>query len=144
MIGVGTVDFATYVAGLAGVVVVGVVRNYGLEPPASLNTADLPSKFLRLPIEGRSRFTLAVDGANRHGTGLMTCEVVIVIEPIVQDMPEPNFTRTVAMVDNVTKAFSQADVALSWPESVTVAVRADVIVAGIAYWAVVASIRARG
>jgi len=144
MIGTGTVDFASYVAGLAAVAVVGVTRDYGLEPPASLNTADLPSKFLRLPIEGRSRFTLAVDGANRHGTGLMTCEVVIAIEPIVQDQPEPNFTRTTAMVDNVTKAFAQADVALSWPESVSVQVRADIFVAGIAYWAVVASIRARG
>jgi len=138
------VDFSDYVEGLAATVIPGVVRDYGMDPPASLNTADMPAKFLRLPVEGRSRFTLAIDGADRHGSGLMTCEVVVAIEPVVQDLPEPNFTRTVAMVDDMTKALVKADVALSWPEAVTVQVRADVIVAGTAYWAVVASIRARG
>lgn len=141
---IGTVDFADYVANVAAVAVAGVARDYGLEPPASLNTADLPAKFLRLPVEGRSRFALAVDGADRHGTGLMTIEVVVAMEPIVQDFPEPIFTRTTAMVDAITKAYLKADVALSWPEAVSVQVRADVVVAGIAYWAVVASIRARG
>ena len=140
----GTVDFSTYVQGLAAEAVEGVVRDYGMNPPASLNTADMPAKFLRLPVEGRSRFALAVEGANRHGTGMMTCEVVIVMEPIVQDQPEPNFTRTVSMTDKVTKTFTKADVALSWPELVSVQVRADIFVGGIAYWAVVASVTARG
>ena len=140
----GTVDFSTYVTGLAGVAVADVERDYGMAPPMQLSTADLPAKFLRLPVGGRSRFTLAVEGADRHGTGMMTCEVVIAMEPIEQNQPEPNFVSTTAMVDAVTKAFVKADVALSWPEAVSVQVRADVIVAGIAYWAVVASIQARG
>jgi len=140
----GTVDFATYIQGLAALVIPGVTRDYGMEPPGSLNIADMPAKFLRLPVEARSRFALAIDGANAHGSGLMTVEVVIVMEPVAQDLPEPNFTVTVNMCDAATKALVKADVALSWPEAVTVQVRADIIVAGIAYWAVVATVQARG
>ena len=140
----GTVDFINYVEGLAELVIPGVVRDYGMEPPQSLNTADMPAKFLRLPVESRSRFALAIDGADAHGSGMMTVEVVVVLQPVAQDLPEPNFTSTVEMCDAMTKALVKADVALSWPEAVSVAVRPDIDVGGFMHWAVVASVTARG
>lgn len=140
----GTVDLATFVGGLADLSIPGVAYDYGMEPPLSLNTADMPAKFLRLPVEGRSRFALAIEGADAHGSGLMSVEVVVVIQPVAQDLPEPNFVKTVAMCDAMTKAIVKADVALSWPEVVGLQVRADIVVAGIAYWAIVATVQARG
>jgi len=139
----GTVDFINYVEGAAQVVVEGVVRNYGMEPPPSASTPDLPAQFLQLPVTNRERFALAIEDGEAHGSGMMTIEVVVLIEPIVQDLPQPNFTATVEMVDALTKAYTQADIALSWP-IVSVRVVADFILAGHMYWAAVATVTARG
>ena len=79
-----------------------------------------------------------------HGTGMMTVECVVVFMPTVQGLPEDNFTETVRLVDEITKAFVKSEIvpALSWPE---VSCRVTVFaVAGIEYWAVVAEISARG
>ncbi|MBC8445760.1 MAG: hypothetical protein H8D74_01035 [Chloroflexi bacterium] len=139
----GTVDFINYVEGAAEIVVPGVVRNYGMEPPLSVSTPDLPAQYLQLPVTNRERFALAIDGEDMHGSGMMTVEVVVVLEPIVQDLPQPNFTRTVEMVDALTKAYTQADIALSWP-IVSVRVTAETLIAGTVYWAAVATVTARG
>lgn len=139
----GTVDFINYVEGAAEIVVPGVVRNYGMEPPLSVSTPDLPAQYLQLPVTNRERFALAIDGKDMHGSGMMTVEVVVVLEPIVQDLPQPNFTRTVEMVDALTKAYTQADIALSWP-IVSVRVTAETLIAGTVYWAAVATVTARG
>ena len=139
-----TVDYIGFVQGVAATAVPGVVHDFGMEPPGSLSTADLPAKFLRLPRTQRERFAFAVDGADMHGTGIMTVEVVIAFMPTVQGLPEDNFTETVRLVDAITKTFVKAETvpAMSWPE---VNCRVTVFsVAGIDYWSILAEISARG
>ena len=112
-----TVDFLTFVQGCANEAVPTVVHDFGMEPPASLSTADLPAKFLRVPRTTRERFAFCVTGADSHGIAEMTVEVVVVFNPVVQGLSEPNFTETVKIVDHLTKVFTKADVASSWPTS---------------------------
>lgn len=137
-----TYDFRTYVEGVAATTVPGVTKDFGMEPPQSLSTPMLPAKFLRVPKSTRERFAYCVEGADMHGSGMMTVEVIIAIEPVVQGLPEPNFTATVNMSDNVTKAFTKADIAASWP-TVTTRVQ-EYTVHGHNYWALVAEVTARG
>lgn len=138
----GTVDYHDYVTGIAAESVPTVVHDFGMEPPQSLSTADLPAKFLRLPRTNRERFAFAIDGADAHGTGMMTVEVVVAFLPTVQGMPEDNFNQTVQLVDHITKTFTKAKVAISWP---TVSCRVTILpVAGIEYWVILAEVTARG
>ncbi|GAG14113.1 unnamed protein product, partial [marine sediment metagenome] len=88
------------------------------------------------------RFAFCVTGADSHGVAAMTVEVIIAFMPVVQGMPEDNFTRTCTLVDDLTKTFTKADVASSWP---TVSVRVvNMEIAGISYWVAVAEVSARG
>ena len=135
-------DFYDYATGLAATAIPGVVQDWGMEPPQSLNEPGLPCKWLRLPRSDRERFVYAIDGADAHGSGMMTIEVVICIEAVNLGFPEPNFRNTVAMSDAVTKTLTKADVAMSWP---TVSTRVTVVsVAQTDYWALVALVTARG
>lgn len=137
-----TIDYAAFCLAVANVNVPTVVKDFRMEPPGSLSTAQLPAKFLRLPRTERERFAFCVQGADAHGSGMMTVEVVIAFLPVAQGMPEDNFTQTVGLVDHLTKTFTKADVAASWPE---VSVRVVVFsVAGIDYWAAIAEVTARG
>lgn len=137
-----TVDFLTFVQGAANTVVPGVVHDFGMEPPGSLKTAQLPAKFLRVPRTTRERFAFCVQGADAHGRADMTVEVVIAFLPVAQGMPEDNFTQTCTLVDHITKTFTKADIAASWP---TVSVRiVNMEIGGEMYWVAVAEITATG
>lgn len=139
----GPVSFINYIEGASEIVVDGVVRNYGMEPPSAINDADMPVQFLQLPVSNRERFALAIEGSDTQGTGLMTIEVVVVLGAVALDLPRVNFTDSVEMVDALARAYIHADIALSWPV-VSIRVTPDVIVAGIAYWAAIATVTARG
>ena len=138
-----TVDFLTFVQAVADVAVEGVKHDFGMEPPPSLSTADLPAKFLHIPITTRQRFAFCVQGAGSHGQAEMTIEVIVAFMPVVQGMPEDNFTKTVELVDYITKAYTKAEhVGSNWP---TVSVRVqEWLVAGISYWAAVAEVSVAG
>jgi len=137
-----TVDFLTFVQGVAAEAVPTVVKDFGMEPPGSLKTAQLPAKFLRVPRTTRERFAFCVQGAHAHGEADMTVEVVVVFMPVVQGMPEDNFTQTCELVDHLTKTFTKADVASSWP---TVSVRVvNMEIGGESYWVAVAEVSAAG
>ncbi len=138
-----TVDFLTFVQAVAAVAVPGVKHDFGMEPPGSLKTAQLPAKFLRVPRTTRERFAFCVQGANARGQAEMMVEVVVAFMPVSLGMPENNFTQTVALVNAITLAYLQAeDVGSSWP---TVSVRiANFEVGQEVYWAAVAEISAAG
>ena len=137
-----TVDFLTFVQGVANTAVPTVVHDFGMEPPGSLKTAQLPAKFLRVPRTTRERFAFCVQGANSHGEADMTVEVIVAFLPVSLGMPENNFTQTCTLVDHLTKTFTKADVASSWP---TVSVRvANMEIGGESYWAAVAEVSAAG
>lgn len=131
-----------FAEGVAALSIPGVVQDFGMEPPLSLNEAGLPAKYLRVPRQPRDRYVFAVDGATYQGTGMMVLEVVIAVEAVNLGFPEPNFRNTVAMTDALCRVLTKADVAMSWP---VVNSRTEVVrVADIAYWAVTAQVTARG
>ena len=138
-----TVDFIDFVRAVAAVPIGTVTHDFGMEPPPSLSTADLPAKFLHIPRTTRQRFAFCVQGAASHGQAEMTIEVIVAFMPVVQGMPEDNFTKTVELVDYITKAYTKAkDVGSNWP---TVSVRVqEWLVAGISYWVAVAEVSATG
>ena len=137
-----TTDFLTFVEAVAAESVPTVKHDFGMEPPGSLKTAQLPAKFLRVPRTTRERFAFCVTGANSHGEADMTIEVIVAFMPVAQGMPENNFTQTCALVDHITKTFTKADVASSWP---TVSVRvANMEIGGESYWVAVAEVSAAG
>ena len=134
--------FSDYVKNVAGVQVVGVVRDWELEPPGSLATADLPAKFIRVPTSTRDRYVFCVGGGDYQGSGEMTVEVVIITNAVAQGLPLSNTTLTAEMADHLLHAYTQADIAMSWP---SVNVRQTIFsIAGIDYWALVAQVTARG
>ena len=138
----GPTRFSDYIKAVAAVEVTGVVRDWGMEPPGSLATADLPAKFIRVPNSARERYVFCVGGAQYQGSGDMTVEVIVCINPVVQGLPLSNTILTAEMTDNVLRAYLQADIAMSWP---TVEIRQVIMnVAGIDYWALVSQVTARG
>ena len=139
----GTVTFLTFVEAVAAVKIPGIERDYGMEPPASLNTASLPAKFLRIPRTSRQRFAFCVQGAHARGQAEMTVEVIVAFMPVAQGMPEHNFTQTVTLVNDITQAYLQAeDVGSDWP---TISVRiANFALGEEMYWAAVAEVSAPG
>ena len=52
-----------FAEGVAALSIPGVVQDFGMEPPLSLNEAGLPAKYLRVPRQPRDRYVFAVDGA---------------------------------------------------------------------------------
>lgn len=133
----GFLDFAEEIADL---VIPGVVRDYGLTPPGSLSTADLPAKYIGTVVGNRTPFVFC----QGEGSGMMTITLTIAIEPIVQNLPEQNRIDTLTMMDSARIAIMEGDMALS--RVVNLDIRQDVAtdMAGIHYWAVVAAITARG
>jgi len=137
-----TVDFLTFVQAVANTAVPTVIHDFGMKPPGSLETAQLPCKFLRVPRTTRERFAFCVSGASSHGEADMTVEVVVAFMPVSLGLPENNFTQTCTLVDHLTKTFTKADVASSWP---TVSVRvANMEIGGESYWVAVAEVSAAG
>lgn len=135
----GPTAFADFVHNIAAMGVAGVVKDFGLEPPMSLKTAQLPAKFIGDIGGDRSPFTFCFG----DGSGMMTVQLIIAIEPVVQGQPEHNREMTIAMIDNLVHAVGQADLATSKTElSVRQAVARTV--AGETYWAVAAELTARG
>ena len=129
--------FLEFAQGLAAMAVVGVKRDFGMEPPKSLSDAMLPAKFLRLPRGDRAPFAFCID----RGSGMMTVEVIVCMTPVMQGMPERNFTETVRMMDAVSHAAVNLDVAMSVP---TVVVKQIIFKVDVDYWAVSAEVTARG
>ena len=129
--------FLEFAQGLAAMSVAGVKRDFGMEPPKSLSDAMLPAKFLRLPRGDRAPFADCID----KGSGMMTIEVIVCISPVIQGMPERNFIETVRMMDAVSYAAVNLDVAMSVP---TVVVKQIIFTVDVRYWAVSVEVTARG
>jgi hypothetical protein len=98
-------------------------------------TADLPRSFVRLPGGGRNFDTLTTctgSGVTRE------IELVVLINPLNQDNPEPNFDATIAMMDEVEAVIPSLKSTMSminWTISSGLET-----VGRMDYWAVVAAI----
>lgn len=129
--------YAGYVADLATLSVTGVTRVYD-HPPERINTADLPSLYVRLPAGENQSVTLTA----LRGLRQATCEVVIAVEPVRQNQNEPNFTTCIGLLDALEDAI--ATNALGWGvDQWTMRVEVD-FVGDTAYWLIVASVQGSG
>jgi hypothetical protein len=134
--------FTQFVNALEAVVVTGVNRRYGNGPPQSLNSSDLPAQWVQLPRGGDTTITFGSLG----GWPTLAADFVIAVEAVGQNVTDVNFPLTVSMMDNVMSAFTSAETCGLFTKSVpTYEIRQTVVqVAGIDYWAVIATVTGRG
>ena len=134
--------FTSFVDALEAVVVAGVNRRYTDGPPQSLNSSDLPAQWVQLPRGSDETITFG----NLGGWQTMTADVVIAVEAVGQDVNAVNFPLTVSMMDALAAAMSAADTCALFTKSVpTYTIRQTVVeVAGVAYWAVYATVTGKG
>lgn len=129
--------YAGFVADLATLSVTGVTRVYD-HPPAQLNTADLPSLYVRLPTGENQSVTLTA----LRGLRQATCEVVIAVEPVRQNQNEPNFETCIGLLDALEDAIVAN--ALTWGvDQWSMRVEVD-FVGDTAYWLIVATVQGSG
>ena len=127
--------YAAFTTAVSGVSISGVTRQYTYAPDA-LNTADLPASFIRLPSGGTNLGTLA--SACSATGNVRNVDLVVCIEPTNQEQTSQNMSDTITMMDSVETALDTLYDNLIMEYTIT---GQGVIVAGVSYWAVVASVR---
>jgi len=93
--------YAAFVPAFLDMTVTGVVT-YADEPPNQITTAELPLMFPRFP--GGNNSVQAFNGG--VGLTMATVELVIVIEPVRQNMQSVNFAAALALLDNLASALT--------------------------------------
>lgn len=93
--------YTAYVNGVAGITIDGVTRQY-TSPPATINTADLPASYPRLPGGDNETATLT------YGRGLHSAvvELCVVLEPVRQSSNSVNYTAALTMLDAIKTALT--------------------------------------
>lgn len=119
--------------------ITGVKRVYGYEPD-TVNTADLPAQYVRLPQSEAGRFSdwaaVCIDQSKTRNA-----QLVILLETAGQSTTPANFANALVFMDRVDTALSGLDVGL---------LRDHTIKAGkiqknaVDYWAVIADVIVRG
>ena len=131
-------SYADFVEPLAALNVAGVGSTY-TEPPQQVNAADLPIQYVQLPRGTEGALTVKKAG----GWPQMTCGLVVLIKPYMQDANPPNYAASVAMIDAVSEALRGANYLGKTSPSWTI--RVDTVAVGSSvYWAVVADVRTNG
>ena len=93
--------YTDYAAMLSGLTITGVTKAYGA-PPAQLSTAQLPAQWPRLP---SGEMTIAsLTGA--AGLPSLTCDLVIAVEVIGQNVQPANYAKCLAMIDALQTALT--------------------------------------
>lgn len=122
--------------------VTGVTRKY-IQPPQNLNTADLPASFPKGFRRSQSPMTFQTHG----GWPTHELDFFIACEPVVQSRQPENYLLIQTMADNLDAAIRAALPNVISKSPLSWEIRAgDLIieVAGIAYWAVMATITGKG
>ena len=130
-------SYTTFSAGLAALSVTGVTRQL-TAPPASLETADLPTSWPGLPRGEEPAFTFQTPA----GWPTLICDLIIAIEPVGQNTQSANYTATVAIMDALSTALRGLSLGRTMPTWIINA-NVQVIVGGANYWAVVATVSGR-
>lgn len=90
-----------FVAGLSDLSVAGVRRKYS-QPPAVVNTGDMPLMYPRLPEGSGGTNTFSYSGTLRY----MVCELVIVVQSLRLDSNAVNMRVTLELMDNLHTALT--------------------------------------
>ena len=129
-----------FVTALGNLTVTGVLHTYD-GPPTSLNDADLPSMWVQLPQSNEAALTL--DGVG--GWPLLRAQLVIAYQASAQGTQAANWSGTIAMLDALATTLHSTTPGQLGRGKVSWSVKpAQVAVAGIEYWAVIADVEANG
>ncbi len=129
--------YAAFIDALEALAITGVTKTFQ-GPPASLDTADLPARWVQLPKGSDKLLTYQTSG----GWPTLTADLVVALSPNAQDTQAGNFAAQVAMLDAVNAALRGANITKS---GLTWEIRAGgVKVAGVDYWAVIATVTGKG
>jgi hypothetical protein len=130
-----------FATALAGLTITGVTTKLA-EPPASLNTADLPASFpKRIEIAGEP-MTFGYHG----GWPTLRSDLFIAVNPTAQGTQAANYTLVKTLMD-ASDAALRAAVGVLGKGPLTYSIRGgDTIinVAGTDYWAIIISVEAHG
>lgn len=125
--------FAQFVTALSEMAVAGVGKRYSY-PPASVG--ETPCQFPMLPTGQEGAMTIGANG----GWPAQRVDLVVLYMPVAQSTPDANFAGCLAVMDAVSEALRAARFSkMTWSLR-----QAVVTVAGIDYWAVVASVEGHG
>jgi len=130
--------YAAFIAALSGLTVTGVTRSY-TEPPHQVSTADMPLSYVQLPDVGEGPMTAEGEG----GWPRLRAELVILVEPIGQNVNGVNFALCVTLIDNLSTALrgtSLAKTKTRW----TIRQESIQQYGDTAYWAIIATVEANG
>lgn len=125
---------------LAAVSVTGVNRAFTY-PPETLNTADLPASFVMPPSSDYLPITTC---STEDDT--ITMRFVVAIQPFTQDAQSVNYTQLLTIADNLNAALktSRATIGARVTWSISPQVELPIVVSGVNYWGVTATVTAQG
>lgn len=130
--------YKAFTTAIAALSVAGVRRKF-TEPPTSIGSADLPAMWPGLPRGDERAMTFTAEG----GWSSIICDLVIAVEAVAQDTQSANYTSTMTIIDALSTALRATSVIgrakLAW----SIQANVQVAVAGIPYWAVIATIEGR-
>ena len=132
--------YRSLIDALEALSITGVVRQYTQGPPAGApSTADCPAQYVRYPGGDERPLVFGEQG----GWCTFRAELVILVEPVAQNVQPENFDDTVDMMDSITTALRNADCItlskLHWNIKMIIDT-----VANTPYWAVLAVVEGSG
>jgi hypothetical protein len=127
---------STWYTAFAALSVSGVKRHYD-EPPQAISTADLPALYIQAPGGSMPGWTVSCRASNKT----RSITVVILVEPVGQGTNKQTFAASPALADALETALDALTVTNFIEYDLTIG--AGVEIAGIVYWAIVATVRGR-
>ena len=93
--------YRSFIDALEALVITGVNRQYLQGPPAGAPaTADCPAQYIRYPASDETGLVFGEQG----GRLSLRADLVILVEPVAQNVQPENFDDTVDMMDNIAIA----------------------------------------
>ena len=132
--------YRSFVDALEALTITGVSKQYTQGPPVgSPTTDDCPAQFVRYPGSDEH----AIVFGEQLGWPTLRADLVVLVEPVGQNLGGENFDATVDMMDAVAIALRGAPCITK--SHLRVSMRQTIEeVAGQAYWAVVANVEGNG
>ena len=132
---------AAFITALSGLSITGVTRMYTY-PPETVNNADMPSAYVRLPELSNERTTMGLSG-DPETIDTVQAELVLLVRSINVSDNADNFSTEVSLIDNVNAALKNA-ISASAPIDRWTIRQETATVGESGYWAIVATVEASG
>jgi len=132
--------YRSFVDNLEALTITGVVRQYTQGPPlGATGVPDCPAQYVRYPGATEAVTTFGAHG----GWPTLRAELVVLVEPVGQNTAPANFDATVDMMDNLSEALRALTCIVKSKMRWNIRQTMEEV-AGMQYWAVVASVEGSG